>query len=118
MDDWKNLLDKVVKKAADEGLLGDKDKIGMEMLPSTKKASMDPSAIANVLKSVVGEIGQTPNSSQDDNIVNATILEISQDKSNLSRTEIISKADMIIQEQLDYLESWTNINLAEARKDW
>jgi hypothetical protein len=116
MNDWKDLIDKVAKKAADEGLFNNDGK--QEMLPSPGKASMEASAIKNILKSVIGEIEQVPRQVQDENIVNATVLEMPESKPNLSRTESISRANMIVQEQLDYLESWTNINLAEARKDW
>ncbi len=118
MNDWEDLIKKVAKKAADEGLLGNADKeFRKDMLPSPRQASMD-SSLANVLKSVVGEIERVPRPVQDEDVVTATILEVPQAKPSLSRAESITKADMIIQEQLDYLESWTKLNLAEARKDW
>ncbi len=116
MSDWKDLIEKVAKKAADEGLFGG-DELEKHMLPSPKQASMEAS-LGNIVKSVLGEIERVPSPTQDENIVTATVLEIPQDKPSLSRAESIKKADMIIQEQLDYLEAWTNINLAEARKDW
>jgi hypothetical protein len=118
MNDWKDLIEKVAKKAAEEGLLGDTGSdMRKDLLPRPRQASLE-SSLVNVLKSVAGNIEQVPHPTQNEEVITAIVSEVPQEKPTVSRAETIAKADIIIQEQLDYLESWTNINLSEARKDW
>jgi hypothetical protein len=118
MNNWKDLIEKVAKKAADDGLLGDSEKLAKELLPSPKKASLETAEIKNIIKKAIVEIEKAPRPPQDENILSGAMLENPPEKPIISRAESITKAEIIIQEQLDYLESWTNQNIIEARKDW
>jgi hypothetical protein len=114
MSDWSRLIEKAAQVAKEEGLLG--DDLKKEILPRAPRVEVKSQVMA-IVKSVVEE-NTSLEAIPERNEKPEKATGLPTERTGIAREEALSKANHIIQEQVDLLEEWSKANLAEAQKDW